>query len=92
MERITKDTLVPIGIAAASVTVLAGGIFWLSTLWADVQNLKTNQGKLEAQIYQTNDTVSRISEKLIRLESKTDSILEKLDDLKKNLTAKTVSL
>lgn len=92
MQTITKDTLIPIGIAAGSVMVLLGGVFWLSTLWSDVQNLKTNQGKLEAQIYQTNDTVSKISEKLIRLESKTDSILEKLDDLKKNLTAKTVSL
>lgn len=92
MQTITKDTLIPVGIAAASVAILAGGIFWLSILWSDVQNLKTNQGKLEAQIFQTNDTVSKISERLIRLETKTDSVLEKLDDLKKNLTARTVSL
>jgi len=91
MDSITKDTLIPIGIAAAAVVVLAGGIFWLSTLWSDVQNLKSNQDRLQNQIYQTNDTVSKISERLIRLETKTDSVLEKLDDLKKNLTAKTVN-
>jgi len=85
---ISKETLIPIGLVAA----LAGGIFWLSTMWSDVQNLKSNQDRLQNQIYQTNDTVSKISERLIRMETKTDSVLEKLDELKKNLTAKTVSL
>jgi len=85
---ISKETLVPIGL----LVTLAGGVFWLSTLWSDVQNLKQNQDKLQIQIYQTNDTVSKISEKLIRLETKMDTVIEGLADIKKNLIAKTVNL
>lgn len=83
---ISKETLVPIGL----LVTLAGGVFWLSTLWSDVQNLKANQDKLQVQIYQTNDTVSKISEKLIRLETKMDTVIEGLTDIKKNLVSENV--
>lgn len=84
---ISKETLVPIGL----LVTLAGGVFWLSTLWSDVQNLKQNQDKLQIQIYQTNDTVSKISEKLIRLETKMDTVIESLADIKKNLVLENVN-
>jgi len=84
---ISKETLVPIGL----LVTLAGGVFWLSTLWSDVQNLKQNQDKLQIQIYQTNDTVSKISEKLIRLETKMDTVIESLADIKKNLVIENVN-
>jgi len=84
---ISKETLVPIGL----LVTLAGGVFWLSTLWSDVQNLKQNQDKLQIQIYQTNDTVSKISEKLIRLETKMDMVIESLADIKKNLVIENVN-
>ena len=84
---ISKETLVPIGL----LVTLAGGVFWLSTLWSDVQNLKQNQDKLQTQIYQTNDTVSKISEKLIRLETKMDTVIESLADIKKNLVIENVN-
>lgn len=84
---LSKETLVPVGL----LVTLAGGIFWLSTLWSDVQNLKVNQDKLQVQIYQTNDTVSKISEKLIRLETKMDTVIESLADIKKNLVLENVN-
>lgn len=84
---LSKETLVPIGL----LVTLAGGVFWLSTLWSDVQNLKQNQDKLQIQIYQTNDTVSKISEKLIRLETKMDTVIESLADIKKNLVIENVN-
>lgn len=84
---LSKETLVPVGL----LVTLAGGVFWLSTLWSDVQNLKQNQDKLQIQIYQTNDTVSKISEKLIRLETKMDTVIESLADIKKNLTNEIVN-
>lgn len=84
---INKETLIPVGL----LMTLAGGVFWLSTLWSDVQNLKANQDKLQVQIYQTNDTVSKISEKLIRLETKMDTVIESLADIKKNLVLENVN-
>lgn len=59
LERITSDTLVPVSVLA----VLAGGVFWLSAMYSQVQ---ANSKSLETY----NATVGNIDKRLSRIEGK----------------------
>ncbi len=78
---ITPETLIPVG----SLISIVGLVFWLARMWSDVENVKKRQDSLEARINRTDENVGDINARLIRLETKTDAVLEKIDDLKKNL-------
>jgi len=84
---LSKETLVPVGL----LVTLAGGVFWLSTLWSDVQNLKINQDKLQNQFFQTNDVVIKLNDRMTRVETKMDIMIDSLNDIKKNLVLESVS-
>lgn len=84
---LSKETLVPVGL----LVTLAGGVFWLSTLWSDVQNLKINQDKLQNQFFQTNDVVIKLNDRMTRVETKMDIMIDSLNDIKKNLVLECVS-
>ena len=68
MSKITENTLIPISL----LSVLAGGIFWLSAIYANgnentknIDKLFVRQDQVEATIVEQNQ---KVIEKLSRLE------------------------
>jgi len=56
-----------------------------------VQNLKINQDKLQNQFFQTNDVVIKLNDRMTRVETKMDIMIDSLNDIKKNLVLESVS-
>ncbi len=81
---LSSSTLVPVGSLAALVAL----VFWLARLWSDVQSLKNDRSSMQDQLKSTNGTVYGISDRMIRLEEKSDRIIEKLDELKKRMDSR----
>lgn len=65
---ITEGTLVPLSLVA----IVAGGIFWLSTLYAEVKANTDGLSRIEERSDKYLTTVEDINKRLSRIEGKLD--------------------
>lgn len=63
---ITKDTLVPVG----AICALLGGVFWLATMFATVNDTQRRVAKLEEKVDVVYDRTARIEAMLQTLTGK----------------------
>ena len=78
---ISKDTLVPLGF----IIILVGGIVWLTTLYNDVQVTRQEVSELKSQVVENSVSIEAVTRKNLIVDEKLQTILEKLEDLKKSL-------
>ena len=67
MNKLTAETMVPISIIA----VLAGGIFWLSVMYADLSHATSQIDSLKTDMERINVIDTRLS----RIEGKIDILV-----------------
>lgn len=65
MERITERTLIPISL----VTIVMGGIFWLSAMWFRTEASAQDVSRLKQDV---NNLNTEVIDRLARIETKLD--------------------
>lgn len=69
---ISMDTVIPISL----LITLAGGIFWLSTMFSNVQQNTKSIESLQEQVTEVNNNYVNLLDRTARIETKLDLILE----------------
>ena len=73
MSKITENTLLPLSL----VSILIGGIFWLSTMYSKVEAHEDNLNKIQNQqtafIASDNNFKEEVIDRLARIETKLES-------------------
>lgn len=74
METVlSQKTLVPIGF----VIILAGGMFWLTTIYNTVNDHTVKMEKLELSINNVQKDYNEIRDRTVRIETKIDILIDK---------------
>jgi len=81
IKMITKETLIPIGIA---ITLL-GGVFYLGTLAAQIKQNASDIGDNGRRISALEVSMQAIQQSQTKSETKLDYILDNLGEIKKKL-------
>lgn len=80
MTIINKETLVPIGVAAAIIVAGFGFIGWLNNVYltaqANEQSLKVNASEIEKIKKEQNTFSIQVIEKLTRIEERVNLLIE----------------
>lgn len=76
---LSRETLIPIGFAIS----IAGGLVWLTTMYTDIKQLKSDQERSGTRIEQVASSQRMSDDRLLRLEAKADQILEKVTQIQK---------
>jgi Zn-dependent membrane protease YugP len=71
---LNTNTLIPLG----AILVLAGAIFWFATLSANVKANTRTTSVLEARIISVESKQNEITERLTRIETQLDTVIEEL--------------
>ena len=76
---LSRETLIPIGF----VITIGGGLVWLTTMYTDIKQLKADQGRTTVRVEQVASSQRSSEDRLLRLETKADQILEKVTQIQK---------
>lgn len=69
MKKITENTLVPISL----LTVIVGGVFWLSSMYSKVEAHAKSMEVVEAKQDKHIEVLQSIDKRLTRIEAKLES-------------------
>lgn len=78
---LSRDTLIPVGFVLA----IAGGIFWLSQMYSQVQQNRVAIGQIRQDITVIRDEQSDVSDRMARIETKIDLLLASFVDSSKKV-------
>lgn len=81
---ISRDTLIPLG----AIGTVIGGVVWLTTMYSDVQYLKRGITQHESQLKDITVSARESDTRILKMEEKMTVIIEKLDEIKKQIAAK----
>lgn len=82
----SRETLVPIGLAATIFISAMAVVAYVTALRSDVTYLQKEQAVLSSRQNQSDLNSSNMSDRMGRVETKLDAINKGIDEIKKNLS------
>lgn len=75
LKAITEKTYIPISLVLAII----GGVVWLTTLHANVDELKSHQSDYKAELHEIKSDLKAMSKNIQEINTRTSRIEGKLD-------------